>query len=390
MSNLRDLIRLEIERGNLSEPFKVKELRALIERNQGLLGGERAPKDINSYLANHSTGPGSRIGESVRRGQQKLFVKHDQPGTYSIDYSTYELESDSEPSDGDQAETAASSRGKLATVPNSKSTKKTTASGGKSGSPPTHVTAKTQIAEDFVKYLKEKPYRQLVTKGTTFKWGPGPITGWNNRLNHYEWNKALWRTTEPKLAGFTKDLRHLETRWLSGGKVNRPAQVIYNRIKTWGNPRGSKYTGSQIISFLAPLWSGLSVTRVDSTLTKLYALARPDEYAMYDSRVAAAIMTIAEDIYRQKTKGKKIVNTVVPRFRNHFPSLGLYNGTGGTRQRGYRSGSLWPNAYRSVPAQLEANELCVLIRDRLNQNKEDKRSNWTLREVEAVLFMEGY
>ena len=61
----------------------------------------------------------------------------------------------------------------------------------------------------------------------------------------------------------------------------------------------------------------------------------------------------------------------------------------GTRPRGLRSRG-WPNAYGSWNAQLEANSLCLEIRNCLNDLKEDGRSTWTLREVEAVLFMEGY
>jgi hypothetical protein len=369
MSNLRDLIRLEIERGNFSEPFKVKELRALIDRNHGLLAGTNAPKDLNAYLANHSSGPGSRMGESVRRGKKQLFIKHDEPATYSIDYSTYEIESDTAPSDH----------------------------GGKSGLPPDSPgspEAKDLIAKAFVDYLKEKPYRQLATRLETTEtkliWGQGPVTGWNNRINAYEWNSADWPTTKLALAAFTRDLQTLESDWQKKVNIDDRAEVIYRRIRKWGNPRGTEYTGRQIVGFLSDLWHGRPIGQVDSTLTKLYALARPDEYVMYDSRVAAAIMTIAEDIYREKTIENRPTNTVVACFRSHFQNLGLYNGTGGTRQRGYRSGSLWPNAYRSVPAQLDANDLCKRIRDQLICDTVDKRSDWTLREVEAVLFMEGY
>ena len=92
MSNLQDLIRLEIERGNLAEPFTVANVRALIDSNHGILGDEAAPEFLASYLANHSTGPGARCGEAIKRGGPRLFIKHDERATYSLDYDGYDLE----------------------------------------------------------------------------------------------------------------------------------------------------------------------------------------------------------------------------------------------------------------------------------------------------------
>lgn len=383
MSNLRDLIRLEIERGNMSEPFLVKDVRALIERNKGLLGGKRAPKDINSYLANHSTGPGSRIGKSVSRGKARLFIKHKARATYSIDYSTYAIELDSDPMNGDHPPLNS-----LGTTPQARKKKERTAPQVQPGLP-------DSIAELFVEYLKKKPYRHLETEvrrsapgGLKLKWGSGPVTGWNNRLNQYQWKKVKWAKTKRTLAGFVAQLAKLEADWRSGKNVASDASKIYIKIKKWGNPsRGRSYSGQEILDFLKPLWDGSSITSVDSTLTKLYAFARPDDYVIYDSRVAAAIMTVAEDIYRPKTADN---NAVVTCFRHHYPNLGLYGGSGGTRPRGYRAGSGWPPAYEVIRAQLDANDLCIRIRDCLNSTEEDGRSTWTLREVEAVLFMEGY
>jgi hypothetical protein len=213
--------------------------------------------------------------------------------------------------------------------------------------------------------------------------------GWNSRLNAYHWKGSNWSSTRRTLNQFVGQLAQIESDWKSGSNVTTAVEYIYDQIRAWGNPKGSKFGGAQLVNLLEPLWTAGDITQVDSTLTKLYAFARPDNYAIYDSRVAAAIMTIAEDIYRPKTVRNQIVHTVTG-FRSEYPHLGLYNGSGGTRQRGYRSGSGWPYAYRVVDAQKNANDLCIRIRDRLNSLNEDGRSDWTLREVEAVLFMEGY
>jgi len=97
--------------------------------------------------------------------------------------------------------------------------------------------------------------------------------------------------------------------------------------------------------------------------------------------VATAIISISEDIYRRDKLNK---------FREIFPSLGHMDNAAqsGTRPRGRRS--WWPNAYKKWPAQLEANKLCIGIRNILNDDSIDGRNDWSLREVEAVLFMEGY
>lgn len=389
MSNLGDLIRIAIERGDISEPFRTGEVRAFIERHQGILDVKVQPEYVASYLANHSTGPGTRVGESVRRGQKRLFIKHEGPATYSLDYSIAGFETQEEPASTEQR--VLDEVGEHPKRPSSKRIK-----GGKSGFAGGKNKARDNIAETFVDYLRNKPYRFLKTRksGTVkskLEWRNNVVTGWNNRLNEYEWEKVGWAETNVTLQSFSQRLSDLESSWQRGENVDALAENIYRDIRKWGNPRGAQYSGRQVVAFLVPLWQGDNVQSVDSTLTKLYALARPDAYAMYDSRVAASIMTIAEDIFRPKMSKNKVVHTVVDAFRHHYPRLGLYGGTGGTRQRGYRAGSGWPVAYRSVPAQLEANDLCLRIQAKLNSEEgEDGRNNWTLREVEAVLFMEGY
>lgn len=71
---------------------------------------------------------------------------------------------------------------------------------------------------------------------------------------------------------------------------------------------------------------------------------------------------------------------------------GTAPGRGGTRPRQlqYR----WPIGYQNWECQLAANVLGSAVRDELNRRtvafaKQDGTA-WTLREVEAVLFMEGY
>lgn len=395
MSNLRDRIRLEIERDNLSEPFTVSEVRALVDRNAGTLGDEVAPEFLASYLANHSTGPGARLGEAVKRGAARLFIKHEERATYSLNYEGSDLEIE-DPSEREEGEATLESDRASETQSGTKSLERKARSGshqkppyvptGSGGGAPADAP-RNDIALRFVEYLRHKPYRMLRTTPSGLHWDPAIVTGWWNRVNAYHWRKANWTTTKAGIASFETRLVALKA---NAAIPTAPATAkgIYDDIKKWGNPRGSNYSDSQILALLTPLWTGKTIIAVDSTLTKLYAFAEPNHYVIYDSRVAAAILTIAEDIFRPKSIGTKVDDTV-HQFQTYYPHLGLYNGTGGTRQRGYRSRK-WPVAYGVVDAQYDANDLCKRIRDRLNALSEDGRTSWTLREVEAVLFMEGY
>lgn len=367
MSNLRDRIRFEIERRRLSEPFTVKQLKHLAESNGGRIGGNNVNlKHINSVLANQSIGPGPRRGESVKRGQKALFQCHGR-GTYSLIYDDYEAEI--EVSETPPAVQAGDRRGRA--------------------TPPRELTPLKPrlIAQRFVEYLREMPYRLMETAlpGHALRW-PGRLAlGWIQRLNAYEWGGHDWAATEIIIGDFIRDLRALR-----GTRSPGDAGSIYERIRLWGNPRGIKRSGAETLVFLEPLWRNGTILDVDSTLTKLYAFADPDNYVIYDSRVAAAMLTIAEDIFRIKNIDDAIVD-FVKLFHDQFEHLGLYNASAGTRPRGYRWPD-WENAYGIVEAQYDANTLCKLIVDVLNEPKspESKEPAWTLREVEAVLFMAGY
>jgi hypothetical protein len=85
--NLRDFILIEIERGTLQEPFSISEIRDFQENGRcNVGGGDYDPAFIGTILANHSAGPGERVGETVMRGGEKLFIKHEDRGVYSLNY----------------------------------------------------------------------------------------------------------------------------------------------------------------------------------------------------------------------------------------------------------------------------------------------------------------
>jgi hypothetical protein len=364
--NLANHIRLEIENNKIGEEFSCQELINIHKPTKDkkyLVGNTEYTKAaISSILSNHSTGPGNRIGDSVKKGYGRLFIKLPKKGRYKLAYEDIDLD-EQDPQALDFSSESV-------------------------------IVTSASIANSFVQYIRNKPFRIFLNaKGRRTKrtWLPtsGPALGWLQRLNSYEWNSKNWASTSIILNSFIMDISKIKSMPLP--QAHNASKTVYDNIRKWGNPKGVNLTGSQVYSFLTDKWSS-KIKIVDSTLTKLYALADPDNFVMYDSRVAAAIVSIAEDIYRVRflrINSKSTRVDTVSKFCSIFNHLGTYGGTGGTRPRGLRYAK-WPYAYASVSAQLQANELCMAIRDQLNSIHEDNKSNWTLREVEAVLFMEGY
>jgi hypothetical protein len=370
MSNLRDRIGFEVGKGNLKARFFPQEVAAFIRRNGNTLAGKKTnPKHITSYLNNHSVGPGDRVGFAVQRSQNALFVKHRDGGPFSV------IERDR------LRREVVSGKAELTEIPAMSPNK-----------PRKSVKQddKYAIALKFVEYLRGKPYRALTTHRNQLQWGSGPYTGWQSRLDQYQWKRKKWGDTKRQVDRFVRRLKTLHDHQHTAAplRLEKLAGKIYNGIKKWGNEAGAELDGKQVYARLHEVWNH-KIRKVDSTLTKMYAFAMPNEFVIYDSRVAAAILSIAEDIYRVKQRKSGSFDSV-ERFQRHYPNLGLYKETrGGTRPRGYRS-SKWPKAYKNVNAQLDANDLCSRIVRVLNSANEGKTKSWELRDVEAVLFMEGY
>jgi hypothetical protein len=321
--------------------------------------GTYAVSTIATTLNNYSVGPNSRKGNAARKSASNAHFKKHGDGTFSI-LRSIDLAVD---------------------IPEAEETDEEAPEAG---------YAKRNIYRDFVEYLAQKPFRLLMPGR---KWYPtsGAVIGWKKRLNHYRWpsdaKSPNWGITEKLLSGLTARIDAVLKSPDLLAKRQSDAKEIYDDIRKWGNPRAPEQEANDIFNALviianrASAENDLKSLPLDSTWTKAYALTRPNDYVIYDSRVAEAILTIAEDLYRRKR---------IDNFRNRFPALGHMRNAAasGTRPRGYRYAK-WPSGYGSWDAQLQANELCKGIRDVLTKRQIDGRS-WSLREVEAVLFMEGY
>jgi len=360
MANLGDHIRIEIQAGNLGETFTVEQIKNLgcSGNNCCIAGQQYSRQHVGTILANHSIGPGDRQGEWVKRGSKPLFIKHEQRATYSLNRGY--LEQDDDLVDLNQIKQSSNEDC-------------------------------LEVAPLLVDHVRNLPFRQFINTNRGGKWYPehGPITGWLERLNHYSWNGRGWAETQRILHQLTDRIAQLRNNCKQelNRNLENEAQEIYDDIRTWGNPRGTQREGQELLAMLEALWKENQINLVDSTLTKLYAMSNPDEFVIYDSRVAASIVTLAEDIFRMRNRNGQRIDTVFD-FQKMYPNLGTYGGVGGTRPRGTRA--KWPNAYGNVDAQLQANALCKSIVVCLNEEAEDNKTDWNLREVEAVLFMDGY
>ena len=371
--SLRDEIRKEIAIGRVPPRFTVRDLLTTpVDANatRFQIGDEDYARGyVTTTLNNLRQGPGQQRGHNVEhKGATANFRKY-ADGTFSI-------------IDGDELPSLAESPEDESEPPVKPKPRK-----GPAEPPP------KDIACAFVEYLRNKPFRLFVGART---WYPttGAVAGWDNRLNAYQWpvgSTTCWPANQATISKISADI----ATFLRGIVAMPPttahatAAAIYNDVRAWGNPRAPGQPGNKVLAAIERIAAASPVSRpsvrglpLDSTWTKLYAFTRPDDFVIYDSRVAFAILSIAEDLFRRAQ---------LSQFRALYPSLGHMNtaAASGTRPRGLRSRD-WPNAYGSWNAQLEANSLCLDIRNCLNDLKEDGRSSWTLREVEAVLFMEGY
>ena len=381
MTSLRKLISDAISDERLESQFTAKAVENLANKFReegGSLGFD--PKYITSTLNNNSDGPGDRRGAAVQRGGAAWLTKHENE-SFSLKQNVEKYPTGTTTQRAQNNPPIRKIKGKLSVD----STK----------APRTVPTTEDEAVRRFVDYLENMPFRILV-KGSGRgrpRWHPqgGAVCGWNQRLSAYEWNDNNWVDTELKISGFTRNLDSLEKKWKKhpgSSGLKKTAKDIYDEIKKWGNTRGEDLDGEVVLSYLVKLWGNNEIDVVNSTLTKLYAFARPDDYLIYDSRVAMAIVKIAEFMYPvMKIRDKR--HDTVKGFMEVFKYLGLAGGDGGTRL-GLAFRQNWPNAYTEVAAQLEANRLCKAIVERLNAESVGKRQNWNLREVEAVLFMEGY
>jgi len=240
------------------------------------------------------------------------------------------------------------------------------------------IISDIDFGEHYSHYFKHSEF-QIFSRKQKIYIPSQPCVGFSERLNCYFWptpndnyekNKRLLNQYIDLASKCLQDLKSNEDRILS----------LFMDICKWGGVKLPTNNSSEVIISLvaASSRSKLQVAKMNSAWTKLYAIFYPNDFIIFDSRVATSLLSIAEGIL---SKEEIVV------FQKKYPALGYVNGRGGTRPRQLKY--KWSNAYKLWEAQLDANLLCKSICRHLNFDGV-LNGSVTLRDLEAVLFMDGY
>lgn len=226
-----------------------------------------------------------------------------------------------------------------------------------------------------------------------------PVQGWRARLHSYFWPKPEigFVETNERLMGITAQLEELLTqRNVSGwsSKLVDEAVVIAADIFRWGGvyaANSGSITADNVKNVIDSALCGLRINNapMNSAWTKLAAMVSMasnsgTHQAIWDSRVSHALIRRLDTCAGQQ------------RVTHLFPSLGWIPGRGGSRTEPATYQRRWPVGYQSWEAHFQAaaviNEMVSILNENLQVygSPGDVESQWTVREVEMVLFMDGY
>jgi hypothetical protein len=228
-----------------------------------------------------------------------------------------------------------------------------------------------------------------------------PMIGWDARLRAYFW---------PGLhCGYRETLAAMQTLTEESGKL---AQAVLDR-RCWSNEEQAQAVRLAHEIFK---WGGVPQdpdTVTPATVRAVYEAALRDDanaQACMNSgwtkvvAFATAGLEEADDGRPQAIWDSRVATAVISRLERVvpadvdiaelFPGVGTVPGRGGTRPR--EQARKWPSGYRTWRGQVAGSRVVREIRDILNENGyalpnlEGAPTRWTTRDVEMVLFMDGY
>lgn len=394
---LHDEILREIVAGRVPWRFRTRDLKRIpgAARGRYMVGnGEYSEKAINTIPRNHSVCPdGTGPGDYVRKGRKPAFLWFGK-GEYELilDREHYLEDASPEDEEFDMAEGDEETliRGDTHAV---------------SACPlPIKVDGRIvlQLAEQepdpvpiIVNYIAEQPFQAFYRRKPV----DSLKRGWGARLDAYFWpsRDRNWSTTCSRVSGISSQIQRAIEKLEANANDAVAADELLAAFKctcAWGSVKlpesDSGRLAGEVLRAVQALSNGReppSGCRLNSAWTKLYAFALPETCVIYDSRVAAALTSILDPAMHLVSGS--------PSWQPYL-RLGTISGRGGSRPRDVSW--KWPIGYGNWAGQTAANLLCRKVVDELNRQsiarydcrKLDDRTPWTLREVEAVLFMEGY
>ncbi len=391
---LHDEIRREITAGRIPRRFKTSDLKKIPGNTAGhyKVGDREYSKNaINTIPRNHSIRPdGTRPGDYVRKHRKPAFLWFGK-GEFEL-LSEHENNIEDSGPEGEGFDVAAGA------------SKETLIRGTAQGMPPYRLPVKVdsslllRIAERepdpaaiIVSYLATQPFQAYYRRKPEGQ----PRCGWAARLESYFWPEP--DCTWPRACAFVSELSSqvhcaIETLRASSGNATAARELMdaFKEICSWGHvklPESDQgHLATEVLLAMKELEGGKKpppTCRLNSAWTKLYAFALPDTCVIYDSRVAAALTSILDPAMEMFSD--------LPSWQPYL-NLETISGRGGSRPRDLKW--KWRNGYGIWASQMAANLLCRKVVDKLKARPDCHKiadsTPWTLREVEAVLFMEGY
>ncbi len=393
-----DEILRDIRIGRVLWRFKTKHLKTLptIESGRYRVGnGEFSENTINTVPRNYSVRPdGTAPGDYVRKGRVPAFFWHGS-GEYELILDHPHCLKDATPGDeafdltegdGEELITAKAFDGSEALVASNYDEALV------------REISKTEVpspAAIIVRYIAEKPFQAFYRRQPL-----GSMKhGWGERLTSYYWPlpDRDWNITSGCVYSLSRQIQQATSRLVMRANDPIAADELLAAFKAtcvWGGVRLPESDASKLAQEVHLALGALSDgskppagCRLNSAWTKLYAFALPDRCVIYDSRVATALTSILDPVMNLVSGWAEW---------RPYTALGKINGRAGSRPRDLSWA--WPNGYREWASQLAANRLCSEVLQEINRQAATKSdcqklndpSPWTLREVEAVLFMEGY
>jgi len=395
---LHDEILRDFMAGRVPWRFKTRDLKKIPgtkSRHYRVGNGEYAENSINTVPRNHSVRPdGTDPGDYVRKGRKPAFLWYG-GGEYELILDHQHNFEDVSPADEEFDVTEGDAE--------------TLILGNRSGISSSPLAMKVDDAlvrriakqeqpdpaETIVRSVAEKPFQAYYRRKPVGE----TKHGWGERLAAYYWPvpDRDWQTTCSVVRGLSSQIQQA-IRKLEGCPGDTVAAgELLNAFKgtcVWGGVKLPESDSNALAAEVLRAWQGLSHgqgppsgCRLNSAWTKLYGFALPDKCVIYDSRVAAAVTSILDPAMQLISRW--------PKWQS-YTNLGTVPGRGGSRPREVRWD--WPNGYGMWASQTAANLLCGEVLEELNRQattrldcqKLNDPSPWTLREVEAVLFMEGY
>lgn len=395
---LHDEILVDIIRGIIPFRFKINDLKKRKDRNnpQRYIVGNNsyAVSGINTIPWNHSISKDGLVkGDYVKKGRAPKFYRLEnkefeliltESHIINIDY----FEDDEGPEGASETLVKGSPSGPTKPpVP---------PVAVKTPPPPDDDILNNQNLdpiEIILRYVETVPYQKYFRK-QRITHPQNPVIGWTNRLTTYFWPDQYnnWNVNTIQLNRFINALSGLNVNNLNQG--NNPTLLlnIFSAICVWGNVRlpepNTNILTNEVITVLNALDNNQVPVncRLNSAWTKLYAMFRPNKFMIFDSRVGTALTSILDPYM------PALINS--PLWQP-YTGLGTVNiGRGGSRPRQYTWN--WPNGYQNWAAQIAANKIAIALQSKLNSNAEQNNPNtgnsrnWIIREIEGILFMEGY